>query len=112
MERIYYEAQLTDQLSNDVSLKEKTKEHLDYLESKGVDLNDMFVAKEIIRIRESVLGKPLDFEAFVIDTINFKSKDIADEIYLGLIKIFEVAGKDISMSTATFYYRLFLGLPF
>ncbi|KJD33979.1 hypothetical protein PK35_04380 [Tamlana nanhaiensis] len=110
--RIYYEAQPPDQLNNGVSLRDKTQEHLRYLESKGVTHNDIIVAKEIIRIREETLGKRLDFEAFVIDTINLKGKDIADEIYLGLVKIFEVAGRNISSSTDVLYNRLFLDLPF
>ncbi|GAA4237592.1 hypothetical protein GCM10022291_24770 [Postechiella marina] len=112
IERIYYEAQLPDQLSNDISLKEKTQEHLDYLESKGVNQNDIIAAKEILRMREDISGRKLDFEGFVLETINFKDKYVTKEIYLGLIKIYETAGRDITISTTTLYNRLFLDLPF
>lgn len=112
LERIYYEAELPDQLSNDMSLKEKTKEYLNYLEAKGVSNNDIDVAKGILQMREEMLGKKLDFEGFVRATIDYKGKYITKEIYLGLIKIYEVTGRNVNVSTNVLYNRLFLDLPF
>lgn len=106
LERIYYEAQLPDQLKNEVSLRIKTKEHLNYLDSKGITQNDINAAKEIIRLREGVLGVSLNFKSFVLDTINQKGRYITEEIYIGLVKIFELSGGDVSNSNEI-YIELF-----
>ena len=111
LERIYYEAQPPDQLKNEVSLRNKTQEHLRYIESKGVTQNDINVAKEIIRAREEVLGVGLDLKSFVLDTINQKGKSVTEEIFLGLVRIFELAGGDVADSEKV-YIELFNGLYF
>lgn len=111
IERIYYETQLPDQLKKEVSLRIKTQEHLTYLQSKGISQSDINSAKDIIRLREEVLGVELNFKSFVLDVINQKGKHITEEIYLGLIKIFELSGGDVNNSKAI-YNELFQELFF
>ncbi len=111
LERIYYETQLPDQLKNEVGLRVKTKEYLNYLSTKGVSEKDIQSAKGIIALRENILCTQLDLESFVEDYINKKGKYIAEEIYLGLVKIFELSGRDISKSKEV-YNKLFSDLLF
>lgn len=112
LERLYYEAELPDQLSNEVPLKVKTKEHLDYLIRKGVDNRDVEASREIIQSIENRANKNLDFEGFVKATIDFKGEFITKEIYEGLIKIYEVSGRTLEMSSLTVYNKVFEDLPF
>ncbi|MBV7270162.1 hypothetical protein [Winogradskyella luteola] len=111
LERIYYESKLPDQIKNEVSLRVKTKEHLTYLARKGITQNDISSAKNIISQREEAIGTTLNLKSFTEDYIQQKGKVIAKEIFLGLVKIFEVAGRDVRASDEV-YKELFEELPF
>lgn len=111
LERIYYESELPDQLKNEISLRIKTKEHLAYLANKGITENDISSARNIISQREDIIGTALNLKSFVEDYIQQKGKVLTEEIFLGLVKIFQVAGRDISTSDKV-YTELFEDLLF
>ena len=111
LERIYYESELPDQLKNEISLRIKTKEHLAYLANKGITENDISSARNIISHREDIIGTSLNLKSFVEDYIQQKGKVLTEEIFLGLVKIFQVAGRDISTSDKV-YAELFEDLLF
>ncbi|NDI98729.1 hypothetical protein GWA97_06545 [Flavobacterium sp. LaA7.5] len=105
LERIYYESQLTDQIHDEVHLKQRVKEHLDYLLRKGVQNSDVFAAKEIIQ-RSVKPGIAPNFEDFILYTIKNKGKELTEEIYPGLLKMFEVAGYDVSKAETVYHKHL------
>lgn len=105
LERIYYESQLTDQIHDQVHLKQRVKEHLDYLERKGIQNSDVFAAKEIIQ-RSVKPGIAPNFEDFILYTIKNKGKELTEEIYPGLLKMFEVTGYDLSNAETVYHKHL------
>lgn len=111
LECIYFESDLPDQLFNEVSLRVKTEQRLNHLVNKGITQEDINSAKDIINQREDILKTNLNLKSFVEDYINQKGKAIAEEKYLGLVKIFKVAGRDTSNSDKV-YRELFEDLLF
>lgn len=101
LEIIYYEVQLPDQLKGDVPLRQTVDEHLHFLERRGVMEIDIFTAKEIIK-SSIKLDEPVDFETFIVYTISRKGKEITQEIYPALIKIFQLSGNDISKAESIY----------
>lgn len=86
------------------------KKHVQEKEHKPRELNperkitqqDITKAKAIISREDVEAGKKITFEDFVVDSIERNGNKKTEDIYNGLVKIFELAGRDISTSDAIF----------
>lgn len=83
-----------DNLQNKVELNSaKTR---DLNEDRLVDDIDINKAKSIVSRKDEDYGKHLTLEDFIIDSIERNGLKKTKEIFNGLVKIFELAGRDIS----------------
>ncbi|ARN78234.1 hypothetical protein BST97_09650 [Nonlabens spongiae] len=106
LETIYHDVDLPDQLFY-VSIREKTQTLLSKLEQTGIHHKDQRFSEDLVDAREKITGQLMNLELFIRDYIQQNSVRLAKEKYLGLVKIFEISGRDVADSKSL-YSELFL----